>query len=66
MNFQNARGLDSAPPPFVPNRTPSAQWTEDARIASAVSAVGGFLLGGLAVVMCYKVGRRSRRATAKS
>jgi hypothetical protein len=63
-DFQTARGLDPAPPPSVANRSSSGQWTEDAKIASAMSAVGGFLLGGL-VAVCCKVGRRSRRATAR-
>ncbi|KAG8217373.1 hypothetical protein J3R82DRAFT_5469 [Butyriboletus roseoflavus] len=63
-DFQNARGVDSAPPPSIPNSTHSDQWTEDARIATAVSVVGGFLLGGL-ITVCYKVRKRSRRARAR-
>ncbi|KAI9569513.1 aspartic peptidase domain-containing protein [Boletus coccyginus] len=65
MDFQSVRGLDPAPPPSVPNSNSSVQWTKYAKIASAVSAVGGFLLGGLVVVVWYKVGRRSRRATVR-
>lgn len=63
MDFQSVRGLDPAPPPSVPNRNSSDQWTRYGRIASAVSAVGGFLLGGLVVVVWYK--RRPRRATVR-
>lgn len=62
MDFQNVRGADSAPSPSVPNRSRSDQWTEDARIATAVSVVGGFLLGGL-ITVCYKV--RKRKASTK-
>lgn len=63
-DFQNARGSDPAPPPFVPIRSRSEQWTKDAKIATAMSVVGGFLLGGLAMVR-YKVRQRSRRASAR-
>lgn len=59
-DFQTARGLDPAPPPFVGHRSNSDQWTEDAKIASATSAVGGFLFGGL-IAVCCKMGRRSKR-----
>jgi len=63
-DFQNARGLDPAPPPLILDRRRPEQWTKDAKIANTVSAVGGFLLGGL-IVVCYKAKRRSGRASAR-
>ena len=64
-DFQNVRGSDpTALPPFVANRSRLEQWTENARIATAVSVMGGFMLGGLLTVW-LKVGRRSKRVTTR-
>ena len=58
-DFQDHRGTDLAPAPLVATRTPLEQWTQNARIASSVSAVGGFLLGGL-IVVSFKFGRKPK------
>ncbi|KAG9318343.1 aspartic peptidase domain-containing protein [Chiua virens] len=63
-DFQNMRGSDPAPAPSVVERSSAVQWTENAKIGVAVSAIGGFVVGGL-ITGCYKMRRRSRRASVR-